>query len=85
MLGAPVGGVECRIEEELKTASNSVEDAGEAPGVGQSAGARRTNGEAVDIVAARDREALVRDVAGAVASRVASAACSSACTCGANG
>ena len=44
VLGAPVGGVERRIEEEVKTAANSMVRCGEAPRVGEAAGRRGASG-----------------------------------------
>lgn len=64
MLSAPIGGIERRVEEEAEDGLEfGPQMGGEAAGVGESAGSRREQAvEAVDVVAARDGEALVRHV-----------------------
>jgi len=70
VLGAPVGGIERRIEEEAEDGLEfGPQMRREAAGIGESAGSRRDQLiEAVDVVAARHREAMVRDLPGALPS-----------------
>lgn len=69
MLGAPIGGIERRVDEEAEDGLEfGPQMGGEAAGVGEPAGAcREQSVEAVDVVAARDGEALVRHVPEAMA------------------
>lgn len=69
VLGAPVRRVERGVEEEAEDGLEfGPQMGGEATGVGEPAGSRREQPvQPVDVVAARDREALVRDLTGVVA------------------